>query len=171
MRNRQKWLMVSLSALIVVNVAAPPSTLAALNELVGGGDTDPFVKTCSQTTKGILSEDEVRNIITPARRSPPRGGGGGGVPIVPGPVLPPINPGSCTEPCLGNCIPGETVDAECCLFDWGCWLTPGVPNGQIDTCKRRKYTCPAFDESGNPIRVLCLGPGFDCRNSEPCCEL
>jgi hypothetical protein len=39
MRNRQKWLMVSLSALIVVNVAALPSTLAALNELVGGGGT------------------------------------------------------------------------------------------------------------------------------------
>jgi hypothetical protein len=37
MKNRQKWLMVSLSALIVANMAALPSTLAALNELVGGG--------------------------------------------------------------------------------------------------------------------------------------
>ena len=44
MRNRQKWLMVSLSALIVVNVAALPSTLAALNELVGGGTLTRLLK-------------------------------------------------------------------------------------------------------------------------------
>jgi hypothetical protein len=51
MRNRQKWLMVSLSALIVVNVAALPSTLAALNELVGGGTLTRLLKLVPEQLK------------------------------------------------------------------------------------------------------------------------
>ena len=64
MRNRQKWLMVSLSALIVANMAALPSTLAALNELVGGGGKidHEFCGGCSQILPK-LSPDQIRHLV------------------------------------------------------------------------------------------------------------
>ena len=69
MKNRQKWLMVSLSALIVANMAALPSTLAALNELVGGGSLAVYgrVDTGSgcgcRNTLGVAKPEQIKGIL------------------------------------------------------------------------------------------------------------
>lgn len=176
MKNRQKWLMVSLSALIVANMAALPSTLAALNELVGGGSPAVYgrVDTGSgcgcRSTLGAATPEQIKamlrkNELKPANvQLPPNPAPG---PQLVQPLCPvdtcqvrleeklSCRPRTCTDPATGTQY-ANTVHRRN-KYIWTCsngtqyvWCDGWVPKDG-NCCKMPSET-PC---NGNPGQILC----------------
>ena len=178
-RVTQQWLMTSALALVGANVVVLPHTLSAIAEWsVGGAATRNPATTskgcgCSQPVNRVMSEEEVRHIVSrqkeqasrsqkqqfePAqrpRRPVP-------VPVPPIPIPIPSPPPPSQPPCnFPGCRPvGRPEKKEQCQrFSWWCLIQTLGKNVQV----RYKYI---FECPGG-VRLVHCTPWY---NTDICCH-